>query len=211
MLRTSFLQKPRGSQAVERSKAFPRAWQQAAFLAGPEVRRWPCPATLPDPPWAAVGSLTAPALSAAGTNAAWQGWREKEVVPIPTACCLFFMVNGSSIAVSHTAQAGRCGLRAEAGRRLCHAGAAAGGTAHGAAESSTACWGLGWWDVSLLVPSCNCFLSEFPVSFLLLPGLAYQRYDALCWVQLGWFFGLLNTWVNVTETLSQKVQSLPSL
>lgn len=160
-------QKPQGSYTAERKKVFPSAWQQVAFFAEGRSRGDLVPARLPDPPgcqrrawepWAAPGFLAAPPLSAAGTNMAWQGWREKEAAPIPTACCLFLMVNSNSITASHRSQ-GAAAWAAQVPPQLRRCGGSA-----SAAVGSGCLRGVGQ-DVSPRVLPQGCLLGTWSFNF----------------------------------------------
>lgn len=120
------------------------------------------PAQLPDPPrlpapclepWAAPSFL---ALQP-GTKMAWQGCREKEAASIPTACCLFLMVNGSSITASHRSQGGLRAAQGPWARELhrCHHSWDSAGAQTMLQHAVSAREG---WDISLMRPSSRFFL-----------------------------------------------------
>lgn len=144
-------------------------------------------------PWAAPGFLAVQPLSAAGTKMAWQGWREKEAAPIPTACCLFLMVNGNSITASHRSQGGEMqaaqGLWAGKLRRCHHSCDSAG--VWTMLQWAASAWKV--WDVSpLVLPSrLFCLVPDFLIYFPLLPSLLKKRWHMISGT-FGLIFGLLN-------------------
>lgn len=128
-------------------------------------------------PWATPGFLTVQPLGAAGTKMAWQGWREKEAAAIPTACCLFLMVNGNSITASHRSQGGE--MQAAQGPwagelHRCHH------SCDSAGVQTTLQWAVGAWDgwgISPLVLPQDCFALYVFFKFLFLCFLASQKRD----------------------------------
>jgi len=131
-------------------------------------------------PWAAPGFLAAQPLSTAGTKMARQGWREKEAAPIPTACCLFLMVNGNSITASHRSQGGetRAAQGPWAGELCrCHCSCDCRGSDNAAMGSG--CLGAMGRQPSPLSPRLFHLVPNFLISFPLLPSLLKKRWDVV--------------------------------
>lgn len=112
----------------------------------------------------ALGALGCSGFLAAqaGTKMAWQGWREKEAAPIPTAWCLFLMVNGSSITASHRSQGGLRAVQGPWAQELhrCHHSWDSAGVRTVLQQAVSA--GEGW-DISLmrLTSGLFCFVPDF--------------------------------------------------